>query len=634
MSKHIQLEKIVHGAWKQRIEGEAEQPWLASMRMRYGEPLLARFHQNYQALCRLPRRTRRRLQRRLAMSLATAALLLALSGTPVSLTVNASAVSGDTQIAQVQTGRRGAELGPFSIQSQDKVVRSAVQPKGPAATIVVNGNNPGTDCTLDDAIIAANTDTATGNCTAGSGDDILDIQVNVNLTAPAPVISSTMTLEGNGNTIAGDDTFGPLLSVNATGDMTLNDATITGGHNVGSGYGGGLYVSGGTAEVNNSFVTGNYSNVDGGGISAKDGATLTINNSEISYNGAPNYNGGGVANRNATTTISGSVLVGNNAKWGGAINNYLFGNLFLNDSTVTGNDSNREAGGIVSDRSYLRVDNSTISNNTSILYGGGIDCLRGCNLVMNNSTVSGNSNSGSGAGASAGLYVGWTLPATATINDSTITGNSVYGPGAGLYVGNLGNVTLSRSIIAGNTNLADGQASEVVNLNTITVDDYNLIGHAGLTTAQAISGLTPGPSNILATSDGTLPTLLTDILYTLLQNNGGSTDTHALPLGSPAVDGVASGCAAGMEDQRHLPRAGGPGMGGPFCDIGAFEVQNPNTRVFMPAVLNADTAQNNTQAAQPESNSASFVMSLLLGLVTISPLGFLKNTLSRKANKA
>jgi hypothetical protein len=221
------------------------------------------------------------------------------------------------------------------------------------------------------------------------------------------------------------------------------------------------------------------------------------------------------------------------------------------------------------------------------------------------------------------LYTGFVSTTNVTVNDSTITGNSVYGPGAGLYVGDLGNVTLSRSIIAGNTNLDDGQASEVVNLTTITVDDYNLIGHAGLTTAQAISGFTPGPTDILATSDGTLPTALTDILDTILQNNGGSTETHALVPGSPAVDGVADGgCAAGNVDQRYLPRGGGPGMGGLWCDIGAYETQDPpiTYKLNMPAVFKDDTAVQSS----PQS---SVVKGLLLGLFSVAPLGLLKRKL-------
>lgn len=47
-----------------------------------------------------------------------------------------------------------------------------------AATITVDGAT----CTLVDAIDAANSDTATGGCPAGSGADTIELQTNVTLT--------------------------------------------------------------------------------------------------------------------------------------------------------------------------------------------------------------------------------------------------------------------------------------------------------------------------------------------------------------------------------------------------------------------------------------------------------------------
>ena len=64
-----------------------------------------------------------------------------------------------------------------------------------------------------------------------------------------------------------------------------------------------------------------------------------------------------------------------------------------------------------------------------------------------------------------------------------------------------------------------------------------------------------------------------------LQNNGGPTQTMALPSGSPAVDaGNPNGCTDGLghllkTDQRGAPRPDRPeDTGG--CDIGAFEKQS------------------------------------------------------------
>lgn len=51
-------------------------------------------------------------------------------------------------------------------------------------------------CTLWDAITAANTDTATNGCPAGSGADTITLAVNITLTADLPNITSEITIEG------------------------------------------------------------------------------------------------------------------------------------------------------------------------------------------------------------------------------------------------------------------------------------------------------------------------------------------------------------------------------------------------------------------------------------------------------
>ena len=74
-----------------------------------------------------------------------------------------------------------------------------------AAVIVVDGN-----CTLVDAITAANTDSATGNCPAGSGADEIQLTVDVTLTVVdnntdgangLPSITSEVTVEGVGGSL-------------------------------------------------------------------------------------------------------------------------------------------------------------------------------------------------------------------------------------------------------------------------------------------------------------------------------------------------------------------------------------------------------------------------------------------------
>jgi len=311
-----------------------------------------------------------------------------------------------------------------------------------AASITVDG----TACTLADAITAANTDTAKGGCPAGSGTDTITLMKDVVLAAALPTITSVVTIEGQGHKIDGNGGNFSVLGSALGGNLTLNQATVSGGSNT-SGLGGGIY--------------------------AVNSATVTLNSCTVSGNTAVGGSGGGI---------------------------YAY-----NSATVT-------------------LNNSTISRNAAINYGGGI-------------------------------YAEF---ATIMLNSCTISGNSASN-GGGIYAG-LAMVTLKSSLISGNTATSGNEV-----YNTITADSHNLFGHRGETNAQAFSGFTPGTSDVNATSDGSTPTVLAAILSPLA-NNGGPTQTHALPQGSPAID-LDTTCSTGLTtDQRGYTRPVGAG-----CDAGAFE---------------------------------------------------------------
>ena len=57
------------------------------------------------------------------------------------------------------------------------------------------------------------------------------------------------------------------------------------------------------------------------------------------------------------------------------------------------------------------------------------------------------------------------------------------------------------------------------------------------------------------------------MLEPLALNPPGTTQTHALPSGSPAIDAAEASCGGLTVDQRGFPRADG----GPVCDIGSYE---------------------------------------------------------------
>jgi hypothetical protein len=181
-----------------------------------------------------------------------------------------------------------------------------------------------------------------------------------------------------------------------------------------------------------------------------------------------------------------------------------------------------------------------------------------------NSTFSGNSADSLGGG-----FVN--SRGDVAIRSTSITGNSAT-RGGGISNGVDSSLTLEHSIISGNLATTGREVYQDTIGGSTFSTNFNLFGHSGITNAQAFAGFTPGASNITATSNGTIPTALTNILDTTLADNGGPTLTHALVAGSPAIDAGDPAFASPPDyDQRGV---GFDRVVGGRIDIGAFEVQS------------------------------------------------------------
>jgi len=181
----------------------------------------------------------------------------------------------------------------------------------------------------------------------------------------------------------------------------------------------------------------------------------------------------------------------------------------------------------------LTLENTLVANNEGTLDGGGI-AFDGDHLSLINSTVTGNVGGGVVANASG-----------VTIRNTTITGNS----GGGLVAYRVG-VVLRNSIIANNTD--DGSSPPRTNCLMLEGASVTFIGLNVSNDASC----------------GTDPALLVaDPKLGPLANNGGPTRTHALLLGSPAID-AGSLCTETI-DQRYVTRDKGLS-----CDVGAFEFES------------------------------------------------------------
>jgi uncharacterized repeat protein (TIGR01451 family)/CSLREA domain-containing protein len=453
-------------------------------------------------------------------------------------------------------------------------------PPAYAASITVNGTadtiaNDG-QCTLREAIMAANADTAVNECAAGSGDDTIDltsIAGTIHLTGPLPDIVSNVVFNGPGvsSLTVRRDTGGNyrIFAVYTGAIVTISGLTISNG--LVNDYGGGIYNEG-TLTLTNSTVSNNDTNTSvasnghGGGIYNAITGTLTLNSSTVSnntvINAAHDGYGGGIYNAGTLTlnnsTVSGNHTYGDHCHGGGIHNE---GTLTLNNSTVDSNNASTDTaygdgGGIhsVGNGSSVTSNNSTVSSNSSNGggSGGGLWNGDGASMVLNNSTLSFNVSYNNGGA----IYN--TNNSTLTLNNCTIGSHNYAfgGNGGGIWNDNNGTVNFKNSIIA--WNMANSAGPDCHNTATLISLDYNLVGDD--------SGCPFTPQ----TGDQ----VNVDPLLGGLQDNGGPTETRALLLGSPAFDAIPIGSCTDhlgtpiTTDQRGVARPQGSA-----CDIGAYEAQ-------------------------------------------------------------
>ncbi|HSA60517.1 MAG TPA: DUF4215 domain-containing protein [bacterium] len=433
------------------------------------------------------------------------------------------------------------------------------------------------DCSLREAISASN---------ATSTNDVITLPAG---TFPIQIASTCENFNDDGDIDIFTTTPGKTLTINGTGVAT----TIIDGNDVDRVFDlvsqsvftptvtiNGVTVRDGTAQED---FDGCGVGGDGGGIRIGNLASLTMNDSVVEQNAADE--GGGIYN-NGSLTIDESTVRTNQSRFdGGGIGNTnvcLGTDILITNSTVsgntagdsTGNGSQGNGGGISSSSGEVRVVDSTISGNRAV----GTD----------------------GAGNGGGLYVfSGACPATAILMNATITANTAdfggffSGDGGGVAVeGQIvpaltalvvtsDELNLRNTIIAGNT---DASTTGTLTPDCVTIgsavinsEGFSLIGNE-----TGCDGSFTGTGDQVGTAGSPINARLGP-----LANNGGPTQTHALlttPFVSPAIDAAnPAGCftndansgSALTRDQRNAPRPldGGPAGPSPArCDIGAFEL--------------------------------------------------------------
>lgn len=299
----------------------------------------------------------------------------------------------------------------------------------------------------------------------------------------------------------------------------------------------------------------------GGGIIST-GGSVVLSDSTVTAN-ASRLQGGGIWHRaTGNLTVRNSTISANSAgncgtcltHGGGGINvdGTDGGDLVVVDSTISGNTTSSGGGGLeANDFATITVLRSTISGNQGTSGGG----VHGYDTTITESTITGNSATyGGGAWNVAGVVL--------QLNESTVTGNKASHSGGGI-TNQLGTVQLRGSIVAKNTVdgvTPDNCATHGVGTFTWTSYGYNLadMDHAecGLTKPSDVTG---------------------DPLLGALADNGGRTRTMMPGAGSPARNRVPAGTVLGGttmcrgDDQRGYLR---PQTGAVNCAIGAVEPGN------------------------------------------------------------
>lgn len=264
-----------------------------------------------------------------------------------------------------------------------------------------NGN-----CSLREAIQAANTDTAVDACIAGSGTDTIAVPAGtytLSIAGTGEDANATGDLDVTGyliingasavSTIIDGGGIDRVFEVRPGADVQIDAVTIQNG-NPGAGFGAAGILNSGTLMLTNSTVTDNTGDNFGGGIYNVGTMTLT------------------------DTTVSDNILLGTNTSGGGG-GIFSSGTMTLTRTTVSGNSTIGRGGGIYSADPTVTLTNSTISGNTALNGGGIFNRFGTVNLI--HVTLTGNTATDNGGGV-------WNFGGTMTLTNTIVNSNMAATP--------------------------------------------------------------------------------------------------------------------------------------------------------------------------------------------------------------
>ncbi len=435
-------------------------------------------------------------------------------------------------------------------------------PKALAADIQL-----GADCTLAEAISAANDDEAVAGCASGDGNDTILMSANVLLEQELPVVKSELTISGQGQYFVSGDNRYRIFLVGPEGKLTVSNLTLArgksreGGALCGAGDGadrlGGAVCNLGELIVLDSHFTRNEA--DAGGAVYSQAGALRIASSRFTHNAAAG-SGGALYLHEGSLGMSEGIFEDNVAETSGSAILSIEASIEIRDSLFRGNQAHGDGGAVYAGGGQIDISASAFDGNLSTDDGGALRAKDSI-LKIDGSSFSGNqaddaggalhSNAGSSRISNSTFYDnraanGGALSIAdddAVLKHITVVQNSASKLGGGIVIccetdDEAGRLFLRHSIITRNA----GGDCAVNASGSLEDSSYNLIGDG------SCDGAPVDP-----------------LLGELTQPSQDGPAYFSLPPNSPAIDaGDLYLCSPTDQIGTERPQ-------GDSCDIGAIE---------------------------------------------------------------
>jgi CSLREA domain-containing protein len=321
------------------------------------------------------------------------------------------------------------------------------------------------DCSLREAVEAANTDTAVDACPAGSGWDVINIPAGTyEMSITNPVVPSgvaaaadtaeddnatgdydlldSVTIQGAGSvtTIIDGNELDRIFHLDPDGSgvsLEMSGLTISNGRAL---EGGAMYIDNGYALIFDAIFSDNVAQTYGGGIYISYGA-LDLREVTMEQNEAVENDGGGVFSYKGVVTVRDSLFQENSADDGGGIFSE-YGTLTVAATQVLSNTAAADGGGIDSDGTAIIIEEGCeIAYNEAGEDGGGVYAYDYTTMQISDSSVHHNSAGEDGGGIIADQW-------GALLENVDVYNNTAVDEGGGIYA--YGDLVLRSSEVSEN----------------------------------------------------------------------------------------------------------------------------------------------------------------------------------------